>query len=76
MITHTVVLNLKCGLLGTSVMVFLSYIYIVNNTFDHLSVAWAEKKRYFTAKASRLDTYRAGNTRNNIIHCNVLAILC
>lgn len=24
-------------------------------------IAWADKKQYFTAKASRLDTYRAGN---------------
>jgi len=28
-------------------------------------IAWAEKKQYFTAKASRLDTYRAGNDSNN-----------
>lgn len=57
------VLSLKFGLLGISVMVNQEFqIYSLNNTLNCLlSVAWAEKKQYFTAKASRLDTYRAGN---------------
>lgn len=30
---------------------------------ENLFVAWAERRGYYTSKAARLDTYRAGITR-------------
>ena len=51
-----------------------SYCTIVKNismfsTFSHLFSAWAEKRHYYTSRAARLDTYRAGQLQswNNIV---------
>jgi len=43
---------------GNQESLYISYQIMYLNT---LFIAWAEKRQYFTAKASRLDTYRAGN---------------
>jgi len=33
----------------------------------YLNTAWAEKKRYYTARGARLDTYRAGNAMQSLV---------
>ena len=51
----------------------VSNIHSLNNTLNCLlSVAWAEKKQYFTAKASRLDTYRAGNITQLLLYIHTV----
>ena len=51
----------------------VSNIHSLNNTLNCLlSIAWAEKKQYFTAKASRLDTYRAGNITQLLLYIHTV----
>ena len=49
----------NAGLPGTFVMV-RRIVYSWMIIFDILPIAWAEKKGFYTSKAARPDTYRAG----------------
>ena len=88
-----VCINIHCVTVSLIVLMSSAYLQMSNNTSTShfvlslccavsLTIAWSERQHYYTSRAARLDTYRAGGFNNNIIlyirkiwRCLNLAIL-